>query len=213
MMSWGVYLARCVTFKRWVDKCATSVKISLGLLPRPDDPIQYNATMHVKAIPPTQENLGRTFIDVVDQFDIHRVLVPENVGVIVQNEFQSELFHDHETHIIEHWYNSDPSDTYTHEIKESSPIRVGTVCLSCPEPEIPEMSNVNFTMINEEKSGRPAEGEAKYPTLKAALSKMHSVSVRKKCQEEGLSIAEEFSPDIMVKRLLSTLGYKGGFNC
>ncbi|KAL7470649.1 hypothetical protein ACHAXS_010894 [Conticribra weissflogii] len=156
MMKWGSYLARCNTFKRWVDRCAPSVELTLGSLPKAADPVQYDATMYVKAIPPVHENLGKTFIDVVDSFAIRDGKVPEGIEIITQNELQSSLFPNHETHIIEHWYNCDPSDTYIHEIRESNPLKVGAVCFACPRPDIPEDSpDVQFTMIDEEKEGSP----------------------------------------------------------
>ncbi|KAL7473121.1 hypothetical protein ACHAXS_013516 [Conticribra weissflogii] len=309
-MTWGSYLARCNTFKRWVDQCAPSVELTLGKLPgKDDDSVQYNATMYVKSIPPVQENLGKVFIDVVDSFGIQSSNVPQDYEVITQNDFQSDLFPEHKTHIIEHWYNCDPSDTYTHEIEDVTPLKVGAVCLSCPRPDIPDdLPDVNFTMIDEHvegnhiskwflkfmasegwtqekmkqvladsefgtgmlyyhvfrtfdvmivtpkespeklrygsiqrivsvmKSGVPVlvevqgpafekfvdgydyscvyskEGD-KYPSLKEALGNLTDVAARKKCQDEGLRIAEDFDPDVVVKLLLNTLGYDGEFEC
>mmetsp|Transcript_26777 Transcript_26777/g.54925 ORF Transcript_26777/g.54925 Transcript_26777/m.54925 type:complete len:422 (-) Transcript_26777:97-1362(-) len=305
---WGSYTARCATFKRWVDQCASSsVEITLGTFP-PSTSIYYNATMAIKSIPPIQENLGKTLVDVVDAFRIKSLDVPKVFEIIVQNEYQSELFLEHQTHIIEHWYNSDPMDDYVYEANEKSSLKVGIICYSFSFPEIPNNLAISYTKIDEMiegihiedwflnymalegwtnekkndvlnssdygsgmlyynlfrtfdvvlvtpkskheklrygsiqritsvmKSGVPALVEAKgaafelfvtrygypcvfaeeggnYPTLAQALTDMKNVSMRQTCIEEGLFIAENFSPDYIVKKLLRALSYEGDFDC
>mmetsp|Transcript_11210 Transcript_11210/g.22810 ORF Transcript_11210/g.22810 Transcript_11210/m.22810 type:complete len:144 (-) Transcript_11210:29-460(-) len=105
--------------------------------------VQYNATIYHKGVPPKRDDLGKVFVDVVDDFTLSGSIVPKDFEIIVQNEFQSEVFPRHKTHIIEHWYNTDPSDTYVHEIAEASPLKVGTVCFLCPYPGIPSDLDVN----------------------------------------------------------------------
>ncbi|KAL7470765.1 hypothetical protein ACHAXS_011023 [Conticribra weissflogii] len=305
--NWGSYLARCVTFKRWVDQCASSIDLTVGRFPSQNPAVNYNATMYHKGIPPERDDLGKVFIDVVDDFTFSGLIVPKDFEIIVQNEFQSEVFPHHNTHIIEHWYNTDPSDTYVHDIAEVSPLKVGTVCFLCPYPGIPSDLDVNFTFVNEfkegiyiekwyptfmaskgwteektrdflkdneygmgilyydlfrtfdvmiitpkpykkqrygsiqritsaMKSGVPvlveakgpafeafvdrynypcvyADSGGKYPTLREALVSMQNVTMRIKCQKEGLQIAEDFSPEFLIKKLLHTMGYEGSYKC
>mmetsp|Transcript_7091 Transcript_7091/g.15304 ORF Transcript_7091/g.15304 Transcript_7091/m.15304 type:complete len:451 (-) Transcript_7091:7-1359(-) len=314
-MAWGSYQARCVTLKNYADQCAPFAHVITRVLPEPGFCAHYNATLYVKGIPPQREELGRIFIDVVDKYDIKEEDIREGMEVIVQNKLQGDLYNkNHVTHIVEHWYNNDPEDTYIPEIRDlekGSPLKVGNVCCGCPSPKI-DSSNVEFTMIDEKVEGTPitawflkfmsssgwtesqmtklvetneygtgmlyysvfrtlfdvmivtpkrrfdkltygsiqrivsvmksgvpvlvevrgpafemfvdrygyscvyAEnpiGIKKYGTLEDALKKMHDANARKQCQEEGLKIAEDFSPSVMAKRLLVTLGYKGDFKC
>ena len=165
----GSYRARCIQFKSWLDesKCAPSVDITFtleGLPSRTNHTIQYNATMYVKAIPPSnQVNLGRVFVDVVDGFNIEGRYVPKEFEVIVQTSMHgSEVFPDHTIHTVEHMYSSYPQDMkridpeYIPEIHEKDVLQVGTVCSNCPMPsenmkQIPD--GVNMTMINEAEQG------------------------------------------------------------
>ncbi|KAL7471126.1 hypothetical protein ACHAXS_011418 [Conticribra weissflogii] len=314
-MAWGSYQARCVTFKNFADQCAPSAHVIVRDLSESVFYHPYNATMYVKGIPPKQEKLGRIFIDVVDKYDIKEEDIPEGMEVIVQNKLQGDLYNkNHITHVIEHWYNNDPNDSYIPEIREfekGAPLKVGNVCCGCPAPTI-DSSDVEFTMIDEKVEGTPitawflkfmsssgwtesqmthlvetneygtgmlyynvfrtlfdvmvvtpkrrydklmygsiqrivsvmrsgvpvlvevrgpafemfvdgygyscvyaetSYGIKKYGTLEDALEKMHDASMRKQCQEEGLKIAEDFSPSVMAKQLLVTLGYEGEFEC
>ena len=314
VMEWGSYLARCITFKIWADKCAPSVDVVTGPIPAiSDKTIHYNATMFVKAVPPVQDNLGKIFIDVVDQFGMNGFQIPTKFEVIVQNPYQGELFPNHKTHIVEHWYNSYPLDMtmaepmYIPPIEQSSQLNVGTVCFLCPNPNIKDVTDVNFTMINEIREGKiqnyflkymamegwtedkmsetlndpdfgtgmlyfhvfrkfdilivtpktsfeklrygsiqrvtsamrsgvpvlvealgPAfesfidqynytcafsKNSGKYLSLEEAIVQMKDVLVRKECQRQGLRIAQDFSPNVMGRRLLRDLGYLGDVQC
>lgn len=318
LRSWGSYRARCIQFKSWLDttRCAPSVNIVLGELPpESNSSIQYNATMYVKWVPPVQANLGRTFVDVVDQFMISGRSIPMDFEVIVQGMIHgTERFPNHKSHAIEHWYSSYPLDMnnidpeYVPEIVEKDILQVGTVCAGCPMPTNGNLSSVNMVMIDEAKeggieqwfvkylsgdgwteekmskmiedprygkerlytavfqmfdvliitpkkdrnklrygsiqritsqmrSGTPvlvrAEGLAfisfveyhnyscvysdntysGYQTLEQALVLMKDVNYRKKCQNEGLKISLDFSPNVIGKELLRVLGYNESFNC
>ena len=52
-----------------------------------------------------------------------------------------------------------------------------------------------------------------YQTLEQALVLMKDVNYRKKCQNEGLKISLDFSPNVIGKELLRVLGYNESFNC
>ncbi len=58
-----------------------------------------------------------------------------------------------------------------------------------------------------------ADSGGKYPTLREALVSMQNVTMRIKCQNEGLHIAEDFSPEFLIKKLLHTMGYEGSYEC
>ena len=172
--SWGSYRARCIQFKSWLNtsRCAPSVNIVMGELPTSDLSIQYNATMYVKAIPPDQANLGKTFVDVVDNYDISGRSIPRDFEVIVQGLIHgTERFPNHIVHAIEHWYSSYPLDMtnnvpeYVPEIGEKDILQVGIVCLGCTMPanfNHQLLGSVNMVMIDEGKEGGIEQWFLKY---------------------------------------------------
>jgi hypothetical protein len=156
----GSYQARCVMFKHWVDRCAPSVDLVLGEVSSRDSRVQYNATMFVKGMPPvSQPNLGMVVIDVVDRFELSEDTVPTQFGVIVQNTMHETKFPNHTTHVVEHFFGSYPLDMIVDEpeyippIRQSSTLKVGTVCSSCKAPKLGKATGINFTMIDENKEG------------------------------------------------------------
>lgn len=162
----GSYRARCLNFKAWVDRCAPSVKIFLGLIPpmSANGTAVFNATLYVKGVPPlSRPDLGRKVVDVVDNFGLRGHHVPEEFEVIVQNiQHGDEVFPNHTKHVIEHIYNTYPADMLSDEprdvpeVRESNELRVGVVCLYCSLPDI-TLGDVNFTMINEGEEGMRIE--------------------------------------------------------
>ena len=58
-----------------------------------------------------------------------------------------------------------------------------------------------------------SETNPAYWTFDEAVEAMKSVEIRKKCQEEGLKIAMDNSPNSIAKKQLTTLGYRGRFKC
>ena len=87
-MVWGSYKARCENFKSWLDasSCTWPIEMTTGVdaaaveYRRKQHPvgadeqrnITFDATVYVKAVPPEKKYLGKTFVDVVDEYKIRR---------------------------------------------------------------------------------------------------------------------------------------------
>jgi len=54
---------------------------------------------------------------------------------------------------------------------------------------------------------------SKYWTFDEAIEQMRNADVRRKCQEEGLKIALDYSPNRIAQKHLRALGYEGEFTC
>eukprot|EP00980_Cylindrotheca_fusiformis_P017261 scaffold5342_cov104-Cylindrotheca_fusiformis.AAC.3 len=52
-----------------------------------------------------------------------------------------------------------------------------------------------------------------YWTFEEAAEAMKSTPLRRQCQEEGLQIVRDYSPNEIAKKQLRALGYEGGFQC
>merc|ERR1739845_220514 len=52
-----------------------------------------------------------------------------------------------------------------------------------------------------------------YWSFREGVEAMKNPDLRKKCQEEGLRISSNFSPNRIAEKHLRTLGYKGNFTC
>eukprot|EP00980_Cylindrotheca_fusiformis_P019248 scaffold6568_cov144-Cylindrotheca_fusiformis.AAC.3 len=53
----------------------------------------------------------------------------------------------------------------------------------------------------------------RYWTFDEATEAMKSVAIRRQCQEEGLQIVRDYSPNVIAKKHLRALGYEGEFQC
>jgi hypothetical protein len=60
---------------------------------------------------------------------------------------------------------------------------------------------------------RQQQKKRKYWTFNEAVEEMKKVSVRRKCQRQGLNIARDYSPSKIGQKFLRTVGYKGDFVC
>jgi hypothetical protein len=50
-------------------------------------------------------------------------------------------------------------------------------------------------------------------SLEGAVEMMKGSTVRKACQQRGLQIAQDYSPNVIGKKFLTAVGYEGGFDC
>ena len=76
-----------------------------------------------------------------------------------------------------------------------------------------------YTMANALENERAASkskktgGSGRYWTFEEAVEAMKSEDLRRKCQKEGLNIAQDYHPKKIAKKHLRALGYKGNFKC
>jgi hypothetical protein len=52
-----------------------------------------------------------------------------------------------------------------------------------------------------------------YWSFNDAVEQLKRPEIRKKCQEQGLMIINDYSPSKIAQKFLKTVGYEGGFNC
>jgi hypothetical protein len=57
------------------------------------------------------------------------------------------------------------------------------------------------------------ESQSPYMTFEEAVEKMKDSELRKECQQHGLKIAREYSPNVIGKKFLKAVGYNGDFQC
>jgi hypothetical protein len=50
-------------------------------------------------------------------------------------------------------------------------------------------------------------------SLEEAVEMMKDPAMRKACQQHGLQIAQDYSPNVIGKKFLRAVGYEGGFDC
>ena len=153
-IKWGSYQLRCRDLKTWAQKCTKDVQIVtdisfediwrlrdlrsiFGLL-KPEEKIQYNATIFVKSYPGYTKLLpmyGEMFVDMVDEYGYRDKDIPQQMSLILQTEWQGrQVFPKHNYTVVEHWYNSFPADMarsgppeYTPPISDGSNISIATV--------------------------------------------------------------------------------------
>jgi len=135
ILGWGSYKIRCKDFQFFAAKYFPQVEIDA--VDQKKAIGQYNATVMVKVILPSNSTNGRIFVDIVDELFLHKkkqvARIPSNYEILVQNKFQAEVFPNHKTHIVTHWFNSFPADDQDEpkgplpEIEPVDILRVGTV--------------------------------------------------------------------------------------
>jgi hypothetical protein len=361
-ITWGSYRIRCEDLKTWSKQCAPGVNITTGysieqILEMDPKQHDFDSTMLVKKVPASSrlktfpESLGDIYIDLVDDYTMESWMIPRSWHVITQTSRQKSIFPQHGLSVVEHWYNSYPSDMTKQDdeqpdhpiptIKEDNtkPLRMASVWNvvgkkgRCPAlPYRIDEKSVTYDCINQEfnisdwyldvvgnttsaiaemetimanpnlGSGRlyyslfqkydvlvalakhdplklkygniqrivsqmrsgvpvlvevkgavlsdfvnqypdypcifqrhedvadassgamlhsalseddtsPASSSFEYPTFEQAIIKMKDPYVRKLCQQMGLEIAKDYSPNIIGKKFLKVLGYQGEFQC
>ena len=60
---------------------------------------------------------------------------------------------------------------------------------------------------------KSALNEISYWSFTEAVEQLKRPEIRKKCQEQGLMIVNDYSPSRIAQKFLKTVGYKGEFNC
>jgi len=178
-MAWGSYKLRCIDLKRWVDVCVPNVDITVGvsieqlherwsnekntsqvgsiLSPNrtSDNDIFYNATIFVKSMSRKDfPQFGSKFIDVVDEYNWKEEKIPPEMHLILQTRWQGQsMYPNHASSVVEHWYNSYPSDM----VKGGHPEYI-------PSIEQKSSSRLHIATIwNTRRSHDPTEGGC--PTL------------------------------------------------
>ncbi len=142
-IAWGSYKLRCNDLKRWVDVCVPNVDMTVGVsleylherwsnkpnattksagaqfdFPigiKHDIDMNYDATIFIKSMSKKPfPQFGKKFVDVVDEYNWKEENIPSDVHLILQTEWQGELMYpNHNSSVVEHWYNSYPSDMVT----------------------------------------------------------------------------------------------------
>lgn len=145
-IAWGSYKLRCNDLKRWTDVCAPNVDVTVGVSieqlheqwsKKPNntkkDMVQggdmdrkdtfFNATIFIKSL--SRKNFsqfGNKYIDIVDEYNWQAEKVPTDFHLIFQTRWQGpSLFPNHTSSVVEHWYNSYPSDMVNHGYPEYIP--------------------------------------------------------------------------------------------
>mmetsp|Transcript_19653 Transcript_19653/g.54869 ORF Transcript_19653/g.54869 Transcript_19653/m.54869 type:complete len:480 (-) Transcript_19653:166-1605(-) len=136
-ISWGSYKLRCNDLKRWADVCAPNVEITVDVSIEElherwgnnitneaniteihreghskDIDIIYNSTIFVKSLSRRDcPQFGKKYIDVVDEYNWKQENIPLDMHLIFQTKWQGPaLYPNHSFSVVEHWYNSYPSD-------------------------------------------------------------------------------------------------------
>ncbi|VEU42357.1 unnamed protein product [Pseudo-nitzschia multistriata] len=132
------------------------------------DDIFYNATIFVKSLSRKEfPQFGNKFIDLVDEYRWKAENIPLDMHLIFQTSWQGPtLFPNHSSSVVEHWYNSYPSDMtnlgdpeYLPSIEQKSPrhLNIATIWNTrrsldpteggCPRLKTP---NVKYSCIDKE---------------------------------------------------------------
>jgi hypothetical protein len=109
----GSYKIRCKDFKFFAAKYFPNVEIEA--IPAENATGKYKATILVKSVGVQKIKpgrvYGRVFVDIVDAYyGLNAGKIPKNYDVVVQNQAHANVFPDHKTHVVTHWYNSFPGD-------------------------------------------------------------------------------------------------------
>ena len=118
--------------------------------------IFYNATIFIKSMSRKEfPQFGKKFIDIVDEYSWKEEKIPPEMHLILQTRWQGPLMYpNHSSSVVEHWYNSYPSDM----VRSGYPEYI---------PSITQKSSHRLriaTIWNTRRSHDPTEGGC--PTLK-----------------------------------------------
>eukprot|EP00533_Pseudo-nitzschia_delicatissima_P004120 CAMPEP_0116086980 /NCGR_PEP_ID=MMETSP0327-20121206/5133_1 /TAXON_ID=44447 /ORGANISM="Pseudo-nitzschia delicatissima, Strain B596" /LENGTH=474 /DNA_ID=CAMNT_0003578045 /DNA_START=82 /DNA_END=1506 /DNA_ORIENTATION=+ len=182
-IAWGSYKLRCNDLKRWVDVCVPNVDITVGvsieqlherwsnkpnetkiikssqvgsITPSANDnDIYYDSTIFIKSMSKKSfPQFGNKFVDLVDEYNWKEKNIPREMHLILQTKWQGQLMYpNHTSSVVEHWYNSYPSDM----VNDGYPEYV---------PSIVQQSSQRLhiaTIWNTRRSHDPSEGGC--PTL------------------------------------------------
>jgi hypothetical protein len=183
-IAWGSYKLRCNDLKRWVDVCVPNVDITVGISIEQlherwsnqrnttknnsssqvgsmrtgisDNDVFYDATIFIKSMSRKDfPQFGNKFIDIVDEYNWKEEKIPLDMHLILQTSWQGQsMYPNHSSSVVEHWYNSYPSDM----VNGGSPEFI---------PPIDQKSSRRLriaTIWNTRRSHDPTEGGC--PTLK-----------------------------------------------
>lgn len=139
-IEWGSYKLRCNDLKRWADVCVPNVDITVGvsieqlheqwsnvpnntknnstsqvestLTGTSDNNIFYDSTIFIKSMSKRNfSQFGKKFVDVVDEYNWKAEKIPLDMHLILQTKWQGQsMYPNHTSSVVEHWYNSYPSD-------------------------------------------------------------------------------------------------------
>jgi hypothetical protein len=217
-IAWGSYKLRCNDLKRWVDVCVPNVDITVGvsieqlherwsnknnstsqvgsiLSPNrtSDNDIFYNATIFVKSMSRKDfPQFGSKFIDIVDEYNWKEEKIPPEMHLILQTRWQGQsMYPNHTSSVVEHWYNSYPSDMVN-----------GGYLEYIPSTEQKSSRRLHIATIwNTRRSHDPTEGGC--PTLNIPGAKYDCID--KVSLWLGISYASRIRIDkIVVNRTIST---------
>eukprot|EP00980_Cylindrotheca_fusiformis_P002312 scaffold535_cov65-Cylindrotheca_fusiformis.AAC.14 len=127
-----------------------------------------------------------------------------------------ELFWKYDVLVVPVKTETKPKLRYGNVQRAVSQMRSGVPVLLEVYGEVLEdfMAKYNYTcayvMYNRTLVSKPIR---RYWTFEEAAEAMKSVAIRRQCQEEGLQIVRDYSPNEIAKKHLRALGYEGGFQC
>lgn len=229
-IQWGSYQLRCRDLAQWAHRCVANpndlfivtdlsfgdmqrrrwIRWWRGLL-RPEEKIQYSATIFVKSFP-SQRRLLPTygthlFVDLVDEYGYFGSTgnkgIPTEYHLIAQTPWQGhEIFPEHQTSVVEHWYNSYPADM---ERGDMDPIEVPVI-----EDDEIKSNNIGATILrlatvwNTRRSHDPTEGGC------PPLSTKHIVAnVTYECLDKEFDISKWYLKHILPQK---GTGHKSPFS-
>eukprot|EP00531_Pseudo-nitzschia_arenysensis_P002423 CAMPEP_0116120202 /NCGR_PEP_ID=MMETSP0329-20121206/3053_1 /TAXON_ID=697910 /ORGANISM="Pseudo-nitzschia arenysensis, Strain B593" /LENGTH=299 /DNA_ID=CAMNT_0003613963 /DNA_START=601 /DNA_END=1500 /DNA_ORIENTATION=- len=115
-----------------------------------DIDMNYDATIFIKSMSKKSfPQFGNKFVDLVDEYNWKEEKIPPEMHLILQTEWQGELMYpNHTSSVVEHWYNSYPSDM----VNEGYPEFIPSI-----NQKSPRQLHI-ATVWNTKRSHDPSEG-------------------------------------------------------